>query len=403
MLTALAIQNAKPRDKEYKLADGDGLHLLISPNGRKHWRLRYRFGGKQLMLSLGTYPAVSLADARARRDQAQKLIADGINPSQQRKLEKLTKEIANRNTFGAIVEEHLQKQKETGISENTLEKNRWMLQKLAAPLTDRPISEINAAEVLAVLRKVEQSGRRETARKLRGAIGGIFRLAIASLRATTDPTYALRGALAAPVVTHRPAITDEADLGALMASIDDYDGWPTLRAAMQFLSLTMVRPIEVRLMRRSEVVWPKAMWRIPADRMKMRVPHEVPLSKQALEVLRSVWDLSREDRYIFPSIRSPLKPLSESAINSALRRMGYTKEEVCAHGFRSSASTILNERGFDRDVIEAALAHQDTDEVRAAYNRSKYWKPRIKLMQAWADLLDEFKSALGRTNSTRSP
>jgi integrase len=293
----------------------------------------------------------------------------------------------------------LQVQKESGIAATTLAKNRWMLFNLAAVLTNRPIAEITPAEVLAVLRHVEKSGRRETARKLRGAIGKIFRVAIASLRATTDPTYALRDALAAPVVTHRPAITEERDLGALALAIDEYDGWPTLRAALQFLMLTMTRPIEVRLMRRNEVLWPKATWRIPAERMKMRRVHEVPLSKQALAVLRDTWDLTEGDRYIFPSIRSPLKPLSENALNSALRRMGYGKEEVCAHGFRSSASTILNERGYNRDVIEAALAHQDEDEVRRAYNRARYWPERTKLLQDWGDMLDQFKalSAAKRT------
>lgn len=176
-----------------------------------------------------------------------------------------------------------------------------------------------------------------------------------------------------------------------MRSIDEFDGWLPLRAALQFLALTMVRPGEVRHMRRSEVIWPTSTWRIPAERMKMRRGHEVPLSRQALAVLREVWDLSEGDRLVFPSNRSPLRPLSENAMNSALRRLGYTKDEVCAHGFRSSASTILNERGFDREVIEAALAHQDEDSVRAAYNRARYWPQRVALLDAWAGLLDEFR------------
>jgi integrase len=220
-----------------------------------------------------------------------------------------------------------------------------------------------------------------------------------TLRATNDPTYPLRRALLKPVVVHRPAITDERKLGALMVAIDEYDGWPTLKAALQFLALTMVRPGEVRFMHRSEVIWPKATWRIPAERMKMRRPHDVPLSRQALDVVRGIWDLSQDDGLVFPSIRSTLRPLSENAMNSALRRIGYAKEEMCAHGFRSSASTILNERGYNRDVIETALAHQDADQVRRAYNRALYWPERVKLLQNWADLLDEFRQQSAARNA----
>jgi integrase len=398
VLSTFGIQNAKPKGKRYTLADGNGLHLLVKPTGIKLWRFRYRFASKANMLSFGSYPEVSLATAREKRDEARKLLAAGSDPSQQKKLDKIAAATAANNTFGAIAEEHLASQKEGGTAETTLTKNRWLLQQLAAPLWDRPVAEITPAEILVILRKVEKSGRRETARKLRGIIGKIFRIAVATLRATNDPTYALRDALAAPVVTHRPAITDERELGALLAAIDDYDGWPTLRAALQFIALTMTRPGEVRFMRRSEIIWPKAMWRIPAERMKMRRPHDVPLSKQSLAVLRDVWELSDGEGLVFPSVRSAIRPLSENAMNSALRRMGYTKDQMVAHGFRSSASTILNERGFDPDVIETALAHQDEDEVRAAYNRAKYLPQRVMMMQAWADLLDQFKQLPGAKN-----
>lgn len=391
LLTQLAIKNAKPREKPYKLRDGNGLYLLVSPNGSKLWRLRYRFSDKQNMLSFGGFPEVSLASARAKRDEARKLLAEGVDPSQQRRLDKIAAATAARNTFGALVEDYLAKLEAEGAAESTMNKNRWLLQELAAPLTKRPINEITPAEILIILKRIEKTGRRETARRLRGAIGTVFRYGITTLRATNDPTFALRGALLKPVVQHRPAITDEVRLGGLMVSVDEYDGWPTVRAALQLIALTMTRPAEVRLMRRSEIVWPKATWRIPAERMKMRVPHEVPLSKQALAILRDIWPLSEGHQLVLPSIRSPLKPLSENAMNSALRRMGYTKEEMCPHGFRSSASTILNERGFDDDVIEAALAHQDEDEIRAAYNRAKYLPQRTKLMQDWADFLDQFR------------
>lgn len=390
-LTLFAIQNAKPRAKPYKLSDGSGLHLLVNSNGSKLWRLRYRFGGKQNMIGLGSFPDVSVASARQKREDARRLVASGNDPSHQRKLDKAAIEVAAKNTFGTLVTDYLERLKAEGKSESTLKKNRWLLQDLARPLTKRPITAITPAEILLICQKVEKSGRRDTARRLRGTLGSVFRHAVATLRATHDPTYALRGALLKPTVTHRPAITDERDLGALMLNIDAYDGWPTLRAALQLVALTMTRPGDVRHMRRSEIVFPKAVWQIPAERMKMRRPHDVPLSKQALAILRDVWEFSDGGDLVLPSIRTASKPLSENAMNSALRRMGYAQDEVTAHGFRSSASTILNERGFDPNVIEAALAHQDEDEVRRAYNRAKYWPQRVKLMQDWADLLDQFR------------
>jgi len=391
MLTLFSIQNAKPRDKPYKLSDGNGLHLLVTPNGSKLWRLRYRFAGKQKMLGLGVFPDISLAQARLKRDDARRLLAQGKDPSQIKKDEKAAAVLASHNTFGLIADELLQNLKESNAAERTLEKTRWLLKDLAAPLSDRPATEITPAEILEILKKVEKSGRRETAKRLRGTIGRVFRLAIVTLRATNDPTFALRGALLKPIVQHRPAITDERKLGGLMTCIDEYDGWTTLRAALQFIALTMSRPIEVRMMRRNEVNWITATWTIPAERMKMRRPHDVPLSRQTLGVLRTVWDLTEGDGLVFPSIRSLKRPLSENAMNSALRRMGYRKDEMCAHGFRASASTILNARRFDAEVIEVALAHEDTDAVRRAYNRATYWPERVKLLQDWADLLDQFR------------
>jgi integrase len=391
-LTHTAVLKAFSKDVPYKLSDGGGLHLLVQPGGSKLWRFRYRYGGKENMLALGAFPEVSLATARSKRDDAKKLLAAGTDPSAQRKLDKVAAAVAAANTFGAISTEYLERLKEKGCSEKTIEKNRWLLGDLAAPLKDRPISAITPAELLIILQKVEKSGRRETARRLRGSIGSVFRFAVVTLRAKDDPTYALRGALLPPIVEHRPAITDEAKLGALMTAIDEYDGWPTLRAALLLLALTMTRPGDVRHMRRSEVIFPRALWRIPAERTKMRRPHDVPLSRQALSVLREIWNLSNSD-FVFCSIRSNSKPLSENAMNAALRRMGYQKDEVTAHGFRSSASTILNERGFNADVIEAALAHQEEDDVRRAYNRATYLKERVTLMQDWADLLDQFRQA----------
>lgn len=392
-LSHFAITKAKPQDKSFKLADGAGLYLLIEPSGSKLWRFRYRFAGRENMLTFGPFPAVSLGDAREKRDQARKLLASGVDPSERRKQEKREAALKSANTFGAIADEVLSNKEEREAAPSTIDKNRWLLKDLAAPLADRPIQEITAAEILELLKRIEKSGRRETARRLRGAIGSVFRYAIVTLRATNDPTLALQGALLAPKVNHRAAITDEKKFGSLLRAIDEYDGWPTLKAALQFTALTFARPGEVRGARRSEFDLDNAVWRIAPERMKMRRSHEVPLSKQSIFVLQEIWSLSEYGELVFPSIRSNRRPLSENAFNAALRRMGYEPDEMCAHGFRSSASTILNERGYDPDVIEAALGHQDEDEIRRAYNRAKYWPERVKLMQDWAELLDKLKVA----------
>jgi len=390
-LTQFAIMNAKPSEKDYKLSDGAGLHLLVQRNGSKLWRFRYKFGGRENMLTFGPFPANSLSSARTKRDEARALLASGMNPSVKRKLDKIAAETAARNTFGDVAAEHLANLEANGTAATTMKKNRWMLQKLCTPIAKRPISEISAAEILDLLKKVEKSGRRETATSLRGKIGSVFRYGVVTLRATNDPTSALKGALLKPKVQHRAAIIDEIPLGALMRSIDEYDGWPTLRAALQLIALTMTRPGELRGMKRNEINFEKAIWRIPAERMKMRRPHDVPLSKQALKAIKDIWSLSENGELVLPSIRSLSRPLSENAMNSALRRMGYSQSEMTAHGFRSSASTILNERGYNPDVIEAALAHVDDDEIRRAYNRAKYLAERTKLMQDWANLLDDFR------------
>lgn len=393
MLTDRAVRTSKPQEKPYKLSDGGGLHVVVQPGGSKLWRLKYRFAGKEKLLSFGSYPSVSIASARQKREEAKKQMTAGLDPAVRKKLDKIAEEKAAQNTFGAVVAEHLANMAANGLAETTLAKNRWMLEDLAAPLAKRPIAEIMPIEVLDVLKRVEKSGRRETARKLRGMIGGVFRYAVVTLRATNDPTAPLRGALLAPQVQHRPAIIDERELGVLMRAIDEYDGWPTLRAALQLTALTMTRPGDVRFMRRSEINFERAVWCIPAERMKMRRPHDVPLSRQALEILRGIWSLSDYGDLVVPSIRSIKKPLSENAMNCALRRMGYAKDEMTSHGFRATASTILNERGFNPDVIEAALAHQDKNVIRRAYNRATYWPERVKLLQSWADLLDQFKTA----------
>ncbi|MDR3470355.1 MAG: tyrosine-type recombinase/integrase [Devosia sp.] len=391
-LSEMAARKAKSTDKPYKLADGGGLFLLVQPGGSKLWRLKYRFDKKEKSLAFGPYPLVSIADARAKRDVAKKLLLAGTDPSLQKKRDRAAAATAARNTFGLVAEEQLEILGDKGLAEATMSKHRWLLTDLAASLADRPIAEITSAEVLDLLRRIERSGRRETAKKLRADISGVFRLAIVTLRADNDPTTALRGALQAPKRQGRAAITDERQFGTFLEVLDSFTGWPTLKAAIWFQILTCARPGEVRGATRAEFDLPKAIWRIPAERMKMRRPHEVPLSRQATQLLQDIWPYSSNAELVFPSVRSKRQQLSENAFNAAIRRMGYTREEVTAHGFRATASTILNSRGFEPDVVEAALAHQDPNSIRRAYNRSRYWEQRVALMQDWADLLDNLRS-----------
>ena len=397
VLTIHVIRYAAPREKSYKLADGGGLHLLVQPNGNKFWRFRYRFAGSERMLALGSFPATSLVDARSKRDEARKLLESGTDPAVQKKLDRIATETASRNTFGVVAAEYIANLEAGGMAAITVAKNRWLLEGLAAPLTNRPVADLEPAELLDLLKRIEKSGRRETARRLRGVIGSVCRYAVVTLRAKTDPTFALRGALLPPNVRSRAAITDEREFGGLLRAIDTFDGWPTLRAALKFTALTFARPGEVRGATRSEINFEKAVWRISPERTKMRRPHDVPLSRQAVAVLQDIWPASEYGELIFPSIRSHKKALSENAMNSAMRRMGFTQDEMTSHGFRSTASTILNENGFNPDVIEAALGHQNENEIRRAYNRAKYWKERVELMQKWADMLDHFRTQPART------
>ncbi len=392
-LTDIALRNAKPKDQAYKLFDGGGLFLFVSPSGSRLWRLAYRFAGKAKQLSFGPYPTISLADARHRRDDAKRTLANGEDPSVVRRKAKIEAAATAENTFGLVADEYIARLAAKGCTERTLAKNRWFLQKLAGPaLGLRPISEITPVEVLSVLQSIERSGRHETATKLRSTIGGVFRLAISTLRAEVDPTGPLRGALRPPQVTHRPALTDPKEVGALMCAIDAYTGWPSLRSALLFNALTFCRPGEVRGARWQEIDVERAVWTIPQERMKMRRPHLVPLSRQALEVLEKLRPITGVSELVFPSVRTNRKVLSDNAFNSALRRMGFTHDEMTAHGFRATASSILNERGFSADVIEAALAHVDKNTVRRVYNRATYWPERVALMQSWADLLDQFRT-----------
>jgi integrase len=389
LLSDMVARKAKPSEKDYKLSDGGGLYLLVQPNGSRLWKLKYRYDGKERSLAFGPYPLVSLLEARGKRDAAKKLLLAGDDPSSERKRERASKLVASRNTFGLVAQEQLEAFGNKGLAPVTLRKHHWLLTDLASSISDRPIAEITAADLLDLLRKVESSGRRETAKKLRADIAAVFRLAVLTGRITSDPTLALKGSIAPPKPKGRAAITDEKEFGTFLRALNDFTGWPTLKAAIKFQILTMVRPGEARGAKRSEFDLDKAVWSIPPQRMKMRRPHIVPLSAQAVSLLEDIWPYSDNFELVFPSIQSKKKLLSENAFNAAIRRMGYSGEEVTAHGFRATASTILNSRGYEPDVIEASLAHQDPDAMRRTYNRATYWKARVKLMQDWADLLDQ--------------
>jgi len=354
---------------------------------------RLQIWRKKKTLAIGVYPTVTLKHAREKRDEAKRLLADNIDPSMQRRLEKLT--AASGNTFRAVAEELLMKLEREGRADVTLAKKRWLLDFAYPAIGERPVAEITAPEVLAVLRKVETRGRYETARRLRSTCGMVFRYAIATGRAERDPSVDLRGALTAPKVIHRAAIVDPAGIGALLRVIDDYDGLPLTKAALKLAPLVFVRPGELRKAEWAEFDLEHAEWRIPAAKMKMRRLHRVPLSKQALAIIRDLQAISRGGRWLFPSVHSISRPMSENTLNAALRRLGYSKGRMTAHGFKGMASTRLNEMGcWNPDAIERQLAHQEADDVRRAYMHSaEYWPERIRMMQAWADYLDELRDA----------
>ncbi|MGO7955399.1 tyrosine-type recombinase/integrase [Rhizobium leguminosarum] len=389
-LTDVQIRNAKKSEKPYKLPDGKGLYLYVSTAGGKSWRLDYAYFGKRKTLTLGAYPAIGLAEARSRRDEAKKKLSEGLDPSLAKKREQLAAKAAAGNTFGLMADEFIAKLRRDKRAEPTIDKNTWMLKVLAKKLSPYPITQISAKDVLDVLNVIEKSGRVESALATRSTIGRVFRFAIATARAENDPTSALRGALQRHVPVSHPAVTNRKELGGLMRAIYGYNGWPSLVAALKIQALCFARPGETRSMEWSELDLEKAIWTIPAAKTKMRREHHVPLSHQAIEVIRHMEDLFGDKPKVFPSMMSGKALLSENSMNSALRRMGVGDEEHTAHGFRSSASSILNESGaFSADAIEAQLAHLDSREVRRIYNRATYWGERVRMMQWWADMLDE--------------
>jgi integrase len=381
-LSAAKVRTAKAG----KHFDGGGLFLDVRPNGARYWRMKYRHAGKEKLLALGVYPEVSLAEARERAEAARKLRRHGLDPLAERKRADRQAATLAERTFGAVAAEWLAKNR-GAFAPVTYAKAEWMFGMVSA-LDRRPIAEIEAPEILDVLRKVEARGKLETAHRLKQRLGQVFRYAIATGRAERDPTADLRGALAPIKPTPRAALTDPAKVGELLRAIEGFTGQFVTLCALRLAPLCFVRPGELRAAEWSEIDLEAGEWRIPAARMKMRAEHVVPLSEQAVAILRELYALTGRGRFLFPSLRTPHRPMSENTINAALRRMGYAKDEMTGHGFRALASTRLNELGWPPDVIERQLAHAPRNKVRAAYNRAAYLAERRKMMQAWADYLD---------------
>jgi integrase len=400
ILTFASIRAAKPRRKPHKLSDGEGLHLLISPVGGLWWRLRYRWQGREQMLSLGTYPDVPLQEARNRRDAARQQLAKGIKPTAIWRPEP----IDAAHSFQAVGDAWLaMRRKEVAagqLSAGTVERDAAQLARWVYPeLGTRPVASITTRDLLEVLKKIEAEGKHDTTHRARETCERIFRYAKRLGRVKDNPAEAelFDGAFASRATKSYAAITDPAKVGALLRAIDGFDGQPATHAALRMAPYVFVRPGELRAAEWAEFDLDKAEWRIPAARMKMRDAHIVPLARQVVAILRELKKLTGKGRFVFPAIGTPGRCLSENTLNGALRRLGYSSSEMTPHGFRSMASTLLNEQGWHPDLIELQLAHKERNTVRAIYNRSLRLAERKKMMTAWATYLDKLRAAAKKT------
>ena len=387
-LTTLTIKAAKPNDKKYRLPDGNGLYLEITPSGGKLWRMKYRFAGKEKLLSFGGFPTISLRDAREFKNEAKKLLANDIDPSEAKKAIKQKKVDNVKNGFESVAREWVEKNKNNWSDGNTKRVSARLEQHIIPLLGKKGISSITPSDLLSVIQRIEKTGTIYTAHKTLQNCGQVFRYAMATARTNTDPTTALKGALPPVQSKHHASITDPKKIGALLRAINGYEGNYITQCALKLAPLVIVRPGELRHAEWQEVDFDKVEWRLPAEKMKMKAVHIVPLSKQAICILKDIQDVTGQGKYIFPSVRSSARPMSENTINAGLRRMGYTKEEMTGHGFRSMASTLLNEQGWHWDAIERQLAHAERNSIRAAYNYAEHMPERIRMMQHWADYLD---------------
>ena len=393
-LTPIAIRNAAPDTRAYKLADEGGLYLLIKPDGARYWRFKYRFAGKEKLLALGVFPDVSLAEARKDRDDAKRKLRDRIDPMAERQATKLHEKHSAANSFKAVAEEWIEKQRGRWTAGHAERVKRSLNNDLFPDIGHRPIAELNAPALLAVLRKVEARGAHELRERVQQRASMIFRYAIATGRCERDPVADLRGAFTSPT-RYNYAALGQKDLPEFFAKLAKYDGEPTTKLAIRLLALTFVRTGELRGAQWSEFDLDGGEWRIAAERMKMRQEHIVPLSSQTVAVLRELQQHTGGGALLFPSRSKATQPISENTILYALYRMGY-HSRATGHGFRATASTILNEMGFSGDVIERQLAHTSKNKVRAAYNKAQYLPERTRMMQQWADLLDALAKSDGK-------
>jgi integrase len=393
-LTDTAVRNAKPGSKTTRIFDGGGMYLEVTTKGGKLWRLKYRFDGKGKLLALGTNPAISLASARQKRDEARTLLAGGIDPSEQRKAAKAARAGLAGNTFEVIGREWYAKIAPT-LADTTKEKIIRRLEVDAFPVIgNRPIASLAAADLIRVIERIEQRGSVDIARRVHNYIGRVFRYAVGRGLTTRDPSrdIELKDILPPADVKHHASVTEPKAVGGLLRAIEGFTGAFTTRCALRLAALVFVRPGELRHAEWTELDFEKAEWRIPAGKMKMKEQHIIPLSAQAIVVLREIQPLTGQGRYVFPSERGGGRPMSENTINAALRRLGYVKNEMTGHGFRSMASTLLHELGLSHAVIERQLAHGERNKVSAAYNFAEHLPERRKMMQQWADYLDKLKT-----------
>ena len=385
-LTDSEIEGFEPREQSYKRSDGHALYIFIRPNGSKLWRMSYSFEGKQKTLSFGSYPVVTIEEARDLRTKAKRLLRQDVDPGAVRKARKARRRGRAPDTFDVIADEFLEKRRLDGLAETTLSKKAWMLDFARQEIGVMPIAEIKPRDVLAVLRAIEAKGNYESAKRLRTTIGEVFRYAVATLRAETDPTPVLRGALISPKVRHMPAIVDASGFARLVRAIWNYEGRGNTASALKLMALLFPRPGELRKATWSELDFNTSTWTIPAARMKMRREHKKPLPPAALHILLDLRGTSAATDFVFPATTSPDRPMSENTMNLALQRLGFAGDEMTPHGFRASASTFLNESGlWNPDAIEAELAHVDTKSARSIYNRAKYWSERVEMMNWWTE------------------
>lgn len=392
-LTDLKLKSLKPRERAYKIADFGGLFVLVNPNGSKLFRFKYRLNRREGLLALGKYPDVSLIQARQMRDEARQQVAAGINPSETKRERKAQAQSENENTFKNVSALYLSKITIEGRAPATLKKVSSFIVFANKDFGHLAVRDISSARVLKTLKKVEAKELYETAHRIRSTVGAVFRYAIANGLADNDPTFALRDALIKQKAKPRAAITDKVALGGLLRSISVYDGQNTTRLGLELLALLATRPSELRLAEWKEFEFGAKVWKIPSERMKMRVEHVVPLPARAVQLLLELREETGNGRLLFPSNRSFHRPISENTLNAALRRMGYTGEEMTSHGFRATFSSLANESGlWHPDAIERALAHVERNEVRRAYARAAFWDERVRMGEWWAGLLEDLRA-----------